>query len=81
MVQQVPKIFVIDNRENRNERFLPIFTALKDSGQGKLEKNYFLVTSQLYVQQSDSISTVFSSIQSAAMMKGFSYVMYYLNAQ
>lgn len=78
MEAPVASIFVIDNREGRNEQFLPLFSHLKDSGQGKLEKNYYIVNSNIYMNQRDKISILFSSIQNQAMKRGFNMVMYYL---
>ena len=37
MVAQVSNIFVVDNKNGRNEQFLPLFTAMKNAGYGKLE--------------------------------------------
>lgn len=78
MVAPVANIFVIDNREGRNEQFLPLFSHLYKSGQGKLEKNYYLVNSNVYMTNGDNISMLFTHIQNQAMRRGFNITMYYL---
>lgn len=75
---QGASIFVIDNREGRNEQFLPLFSHLYKSGQGKLEKNYYLVNSNVYMTNGDNISMLFTHIQNQAMRRGFNITMYYL---
>ena len=35
-------IFVVDNKNGRNKQFLPLFTAMKNAGYGKLENNYYI---------------------------------------
>jgi len=71
-------IFVVDNKNGRNEQFLPLFTAMKNAGYGKLENNYYIINSTMQVQQNSEATLAFAMIQNAAIMKGFNYVMYYL---
>ena len=79
MVAQVPNIFVVDNKNGRNEQFLPLFTAMNKAGYGKLEdKKYYIINSTMQVQQNSEATLAFAMIQNAAIMKGFNYVMYYL---
>ena len=78
MVAQAPNIFVVDNKDGRNEQFLPLFTAMKNAGYGKLEKNYFIINSGMRVQQDNKTMLTFALIQNEAIRRGFSYVMYYL---
>jgi len=78
MVQQVPNIFVVDNKDGRNEQFLPLFTAMDKAGYGKFEKNYFIINSNMQVQQNSKTTTTFGLIQNQAIRRGFSYVMYYI---
>ena len=78
MVAQAPNIFVVDNKNGRNKQFLPLFTAMKNAGYGKLENNYYIINSTMQVQQNSEATLAFAMIQNAAIMKGFNYVMYYL---
>lgn len=79
MGAQVPNIFVVDNKDGRNEQFLPLFTAMNKAGYGKLkDKNHYIIHTNMQVQQTDKATTTFSIIQNVAGMKGFNYVMYYL---
>ena len=71
-------IFVVDNKNGRNKQFLPLFTAMKNAGYGKLENNYYIINSTMQVQQNSEATLAFAMIQNAAIMKGFNYVMYYL---
>ena len=69
-------IFVVDNKNGRNKQFLPLFTAMKNAGYGKLENNYYIINSTMQVQQNSEATLAFAMIQNAAIMKGFNYVMY-----
>ena len=79
MVQQGTSILVIDNKNGRNEQFLPLFNAMNKEGYGKLlDRRYYIISSGMNVRQNSKETVTFALIQQQAIVKGFNYVMYYL---
>lgn len=72
---EMNKIIIIDNREGRNEQFLPIFNLLSKQ-YGVLTKNYFIIQSKYNFNVSDDIGILFNSIQHISSINGFTDVMY-----
>jgi hypothetical protein len=80
MARQEINLFIVENKDGRNEQFLPLFTAMNKAGYGKLlDKRYYIINSNMQVQQTEKATISFSAIQNMATMKGFNYVMYYLH--
>ena len=72
-------ILVIENKNGRNEQFLPLFNAMNKEGYGKLlENRYYIINSGMNVRQNSKETVTFALIQQQAIIKGFNYVMYYL---
>ena len=72
-------LFVVENKNGRNEQFLPLFFAMNKKGYGKLvDKQYYIIGSNMNVQQNSKETITFALIQQNALMKGFNHVMYYL---
>lgn len=79
MVQQGISLFIIDNKNGRNEQFLPLFIAMNRAGYGKLlENKYYIINSGMNVQQNSKETITFALLQQFAIMKGFNHVMYCL---
>lgn len=79
MDQRGISILVIDNKNGRNEQFLPLFNAMNKEGYGKLlENRYYIINSGMNVRQNSKETVTFALIQQQAIIKGFNYVMYYL---
>ena len=79
MVAQAPKsILVVDNKNGRNEQFLPLFTAMNKAGYGKLNDKHYIINSTMQIQQNSESNMAFSLIQHIATTRGFNYVMYNL---
>lgn len=79
MVQRGISILVIDNKNGRNEQFLPLFNAMNKEGYGKLlENRYYIINSGMNVRQNSKETVTFALIQQQAIIRGFNYVMYYL---
>lgn len=73
-------ILVIENKNGRNEQFLPLFSAMGKEGYGKLlNKQYYIVSSGMNVRQNSKETVTFALIQQQAIIRGFNYVMYYLH--
>ena len=73
-------MLVIDNKNGRNEQFLPLFSTMNSNGFGKLlDKRYYIIHSSMQVHHDNDSNTVFSLIQQQAIIRGFNYVMYYLH--
>jgi len=80
MVQQGNSMLIIDNRNGRNEQFLPLFNAMNNAGYGKLlDKRYYIIGSGMNVRQDSETNIIFAYIQQNAILKGFNYVIYYLH--
>lgn len=80
MDQRGISILVIDNKNGRNEQFLPLFNAMNKEGYGKLlENRYYIINSGMNVRQNSKETVTFALIQQQAIIKGFNYVMYYLH--
>lgn len=79
MVQQGINLFVVENKNGRNEQFLPLFNAMNKEGYGKLlENRYYIINSGMNVRQNSKETVTFALIQQQAIIRGFNYVMYYL---
>ena len=61
MKQQI-NIKIITNENNRNEKLVPLFNALKAQGRGKLEKNYYLCETNLRINSNKDYQMLFSFI-------------------
>jgi hypothetical protein len=52
---------------------------MNNSGFGKLvDKQYYIIASNMNANQNSKVTTTFALIQQAAMLKGFNHVMYCL---
>ena len=79
MYQRGTSILVIDNKNGRNEQFLPLFNAMNKEGYGKLlENRYYIINSGMNVRQNSKETVTFALIQQQAIIRGFNYVTYYL---
>ena len=63
-------LFVVENKNGRNEQFLPLFSAMN--------KQYYIIGSNMNVQQNSKETTTFALTQQNALIKGFNHVMYCL---
>jgi hypothetical protein len=79
MARQEINLFIVENKDGRNEQFLPLFSAMNNSGFGKfVDKQYYIIASNMNANQNSKVTTTFALIQQAAMLKGFNHVMYCL---
>jgi len=71
------RILIVDNKNGRNEQFLPLFVSLNVNGIGKLVENkHYIIDSDRMFAENDVKITIFNRIQQVSQLKGFSYVMY-----
>ena len=79
MARQEINLFIVENKDGRNEQFLPLFFAMNKKGYGKLvDKQYYIIGSNMNVQQNSKETTTFALTQQNALIKGFNHVMYCL---
>ena len=79
MGQQGINLFVVENKNGRNEQFLPLFSAMNNAGYGKLvDKKYYIISSSMNVQQNSKETIAFTMIHQQAIMRGLNHVMYCL---
>lgn len=65
-------IKIIDNKEGRNEIFLPLFMSMNQQGYGKLVENeYFCIKTSLQLNETRSKEElIFTNLQQHSAMNG-----------
>jgi len=73
-------IRILENKDNRFDKFIHLFRSLTGDGYGKLEKNFFIIETSMILQNyRDEEQRIFSMIQSDGQRKGVIFNMFMIN--
>jgi hypothetical protein len=76
-------INIIDNREGRNEQFLPLFNSMTKQNFGKMEEGkYYCIDTRLVLNQfRNNIEMLFTRIQQSSIHRGIPINMFILRKE
>jgi len=78
-MKQEYNILIVDNRDNRNNQFISIFSSLSSQKYGKLTDKYYICNSNIHIGNETKENMIFNYINLFSANRGFQNVMYIIN--